>query len=191
MTDFIVLGVAIVVLVLCGGITANIFNRLVRGRLLVREGFSGVDVQLKRRHDLIPNLVSVVEGYAGFERSVLEDVTRLRSQAMGDESITDKQRDENALSGALKTLFAVIENYPDLKGSSHFLDLQQQLVAIEDDVQHARRYFNGTVRDYNTRVQMFPSNLVAKIFGFRSTQFFELENLADRKLPKVELNTNG
>jgi LemA protein len=85
----------------------------------------------------------------------------------------------------------VIENYPDLKASSHFLDLQQQLVAIEDDIQHARRYFNGTVRDYNTRVQMFPSNLVARIFGFRSTQFFELENLADRKLPKVELNTNG
>ena len=191
MTDFIVLGVAIVVLILCGAITAIIFNRLVRGRILTREGFSGVDVQLKRRHDLIPNLVRVVEGYAGFERSVLEDVTRLRSQAMGDESIADKQRDENALSGALKTLFAVIENYPDLKASSHFLDLQQQLVAIEDDIQHARRYFNGTVRDYNTSVQMFPSNLVARIFGFQSTQFFELENLADRGLPKVEINTNS
>ncbi len=191
MTDFIVLGVAIVVLILCGAITANIFNRLVRGRILVREGFSGIDVQLKRRHDLIPNLVSVIEGYADFERSVLEDVTRLRSQAMGDESIADKQRDENALSGALKTLFAVIENYPDLKASSHLLDLQQQLVAIEDDIQHARRYFNGTVRGYNTSVQVFPSNLVARIFGFQSTQFFELENLADRGLPRVEINSNS
>jgi LemA protein len=85
----------------------------------------------------------------------------------------------------------VIENYPDLKASSHFLDLQQQLVAIEDDIQHARRYFNGTVRDYNTSVQVFPSNLVARIFGFQSTQFFELENLADRGLPKVEINTNS
>ena len=180
-----VLGVVIVGLLLFGGVIVGIYNSLVRGRILVREGFSGVDVQLKRRHNLIPNLISTVEGYADFERSVLDDVTRLRTQAMGDQSVDDKQRDENALSGALKTLFAVAENYPDLKASTNFLDLQQQLATIEDDLQKARRYYHGTVRNYNMRVQSFPSNLVAGMFGFQSSEFFELESLAEREVPKV------
>jgi LemA protein len=121
------LAVVLVIVLIFGGILVAIYNRLVRGRVLVRGAFSGVDVQLKRRHDLIPNLVNTVGGYADFERSVLDEVIRLRSQAMGDQSIPDKQRDENALSHGLKTLFAVAENYPDLKSGSNFLDLQQQL----------------------------------------------------------------
>jgi len=187
MSDFAVLAVVIVVLLVCGGIVVGIYNGLVRGRLLVREEFSGIDVQLKRRHDLIPNLVSTMEGYADFERSVLEDVTRLRTQAMGDESIPEKQRDENALSDALKSLFAVAEGYPDLKASTNFLDLQQRLASIEEELQKSRRYYNGTVRDFNTSVQSFPSNLVARLFGFQEAEFFELENLADREVPKVEV----
>jgi LemA protein len=184
---FIVLAVVIVGLLVCGAIVAGIYNGLVRGRILVREGFSGIDVQLKRRHNLIPNLISTVEGYADFERRVLDDVTRLRTQAIGDESIADKQRDESALSGALRTLFAVAEGYPDLKTSANFLDLQQQLATIEDELQKARRYYNGTVRDFNTRVESFPSNLVAGMFGFQVFEFFELESLADRELPKVKI----
>lgn len=187
MSGFIVLAVVLAGLLICGGIVVGIYNSLVRGRILVREGFSGIDVQLKRRHNLIPNLISTVEGYADFERSVLDDVTRLRTQAMGDESITEKQHDENALSGALKTLFAVAEAYPDLKASANFLDLQQQLATIEDELQKARRYYNGTVRDFNTRVESFPSNVVAGLFGFQESEFFELESLSDRELPKVEI----
>ena len=185
-----VLAVVIVGLLVCGGIVVVIYNGLVRGRLLVREAFSGIDVQLKRRHNLIPNLVSTVEGYADFERRVLDDVTRLRAQAMGDASIADKQRDENALSGALRSFFAVAEGYPDLKASGNFLDLQQQLVAIEDDLQKARRYYNGTVRDFNIHVESFPSILVAQMFGFEAYDFFEIESAADRELPTVELNKN-
>ena len=187
MDGFIALAVVIVVLLVCGGIAVGIYNSLVRGRILVREGFSGIDVQLKRRHDLIPNLISTVEGYADFERSVLEDVTRLRSRAMGDQSIAEKQRDENALSGALKTLFAVAEGYPDLKASGNFLDLQQRLSGIEDELQKARCYYNGTVRDFNTRVASFPSNLAARLFGFQESEFFELENTSDREAPNVDI----
>lgn len=187
MDGIIFLAVVLVGLLIFGGILVVIYNRLVRGRILVREGFSGIDVQLKRRHVLIPNLVSTVEGYADFERSVLDDVTRLRSQAMRDESTDDKQRDENALSDSLKTLFAVAENYPDLKSNTNFLDLQQQLSGIEDAIQKSRRYYNGTVRDYNISVQSFPSNLVAAIFAFQSARFFELESIADRETPKVEI----
>jgi LemA protein len=186
MNGIIVLAAAIVLLLICGVIAVTIYNGLVRGRILVREGFSDIDVQLKRRHDLIPNLVNTVQGYADFERSVLEDVTRLRAQAMGDQSIAEKQRDEKALSGALKTLFAVAEKYPDLKASGNFLDLQQRLAEIEDQLQKSRRYYNGTVRDFNTRVQAFPSNLIARLFGFQDAEFFELESLSERESPQVE-----
>lgn len=181
------LAVVLVFVLIFSSILVVIYNRLVQGRILVREAFSGVDVQLKRRHDLIPNLVNTVAGYAGFERSVLDEVIRLRSQAMGDQSIPDKQRGENALSDGLMTLFAVAENYPDLKAGSNFLDLQQQLSSIEDDLQKARRYYNGTVRDYNILVQSFPSNLVARMFEFPPAKFFELESLAEREVPEVKL----
>ena len=179
------LAVIMVAVVAIIGIIA-IYNSMVGGRILVREGFSGVDVQLKRRHNLIPNLVRTVEGYADFERGVLDDVTRLRTQAMGDQSVDEKQRDENALSGALQNLLAVAENYPDLKANTNFLDLQQNLADIEDALQKARRYYNGTVRDYNIRVQTFPSNLIARAFGFQNEEFFEMENESERAVTDVE-----
>jgi len=179
------LAVIMVAVVAIVGIIA-IYNSMVGGRILVREGFSGIDIQLKRRHNLIPNLVKTVEGYADFERGVLDDVTRLRTQAMGDQSVDEKQRDENALSGALRNLLAVAENYPELKANTNFLDLQQNLADIEDALQKARRYYNGTVRDYNTRVQTFPSNLIARAFGFRNEEFFEMENESERAVTDVE-----
>ena len=185
------MGVFFVGLLLFGGIAVGMYNRLVRGRILVREGFSGIDVQLKRRHDLIPNLVKTVEGYADFERGVLEEVTSLRARAMGDQSLADRQRDETLLSGALKTLFAVAENYPDLKANASFLDLQAQLTAIEDELQKARRYYNGTVRDFNSNVEIFPSNAIAGMFGFRVEEFFELESIEEAAVPNVDFNFGG
>jgi len=164
----------------------GMYNSLVRGRYQVREGFSGIDVQLKRRHDLIPNLIETVQGYADFEKGVLADVTRLRTAAMSDDSLQDRERDENALSAALKTLFAVAENYPDLKANASFLDLQNDLSEIESNIQSARRYYNATVRDYNIRVESFPSNIVAGMFGFQREPFFELDTAEERKVPKVE-----
>jgi LemA protein len=191
MSGFALMSIAILLLLVCGAVVVVIYNGLVRGRLLVREGFSGIDVQLKRRHDLIPNLVRTVQGYADFERSVLDEVTRLRARAMGDQSIAEKQRDENALSGALKSLFAIAENYPDLKASENFRDLQGRLDDIEDELQRSRRYYNGTVRDYNTSVESFPSNLIARLFRFDEMEFFELESLADREPPKVDIRAGS
>jgi len=181
LAGLLVVGLAVVV----------IYNGLVRGRILVREAFSGIDVQLKRRHDLIPNLVSTVAGYARHEKNVLEQVTRLRAQAMGDLSISDKQRDENQLSGALKSLLVISENYPGLKADDNFLDLQRQLSHVEDDLQKARRYYNGTVRDYNTQIDAFPSNLVARLFQFERAEFFHLETVAEAAVPKIDLTLDG
>lgn len=178
-------------LLVLAGMVALIYNGLVRGRILTREAFSGIDVQLKRRHDLVPNLVDVVQGYARHERGVLENVTRLRSQAMRDMTLAEKQQDENQLSGALKSLLAVAENYPALQANNNFLDLQRQLASIEDDVQKARRYYNGTVRDYNTQLESFPSNLVARLFAFEQAEFFELDRVEEAAVPQVELDAKG
>lgn len=165
-----------------------LYNRLVRNRFLVSEGFSGIDVQLKRRHNLIPNLVNIVKGYADFERGVLEGVTRLRTQLRDDTSIADKVQNENALTSALKTLFAVAENYPDLKASTNFLELQQELSGIEDAIQKSRRYYNATVRNYNIRVHSFPSLVVANLFAFRPADFFALVTTREREVPRVEID---
>lgn len=165
-----------------------LYNRLVRNRLLVSEGFSGIDVQLKRRHNLVPNLVNIVKGYADFERGVLEDVTRLRTQLRDDTSVADKVQNENALTSALKTLFAVAENYPDLKASTNFLALQQELSEIEDVIQKSRRYYNATVRDYNIRVHSFPSLVVANLFAFHPADFFELVTTREQEVPRVEID---
>ena len=165
-----------------------LYNRLVRSRILVSEGFSGIDVQLKRRHNLIPNLVSTVKGYANFERGVLEDVTRLRSQLAEETPLKETAKRENELSSSLKHLFAVAENYPDLKASQSFLELQQQLTDIEDTIQKARRYYNATVRDYNIRVQSFPSLIVAKLFAFKVAEFFQLVTSSESEVPRVEID---
>ena len=165
-----------------------LYNRLVKGRLMVSEGYSGIDVQLKRRHNLIPNLVSTVQGYANFERGVLENVTRLRSQLAEDKPLKETAKRENELSSSLKHLFAVAENYPDLKASRSFLELQKQLTDIEDTIQKARRYYNATVRDYNIRVQSFPSLIVAKLFAFKAAEFFQLVTSSESEVPRVEID---
>ncbi len=155
---------------------------------MVSEGYSGIDVQLKRRHNLIPNLVSTVQGYANFERGVLDDVTRLRSQLAKDAPLKETVHRENELSSSLRHLFAVAENYPDLKASQSFLDLQNQLAEIEDTIQKARRYYNATVRDYNIRVQSFPSLIIAKLFSFQAAEFFQLTTSTESEVPRVEIN---
>lgn len=165
------------------------FNRLVKHNNLVKEGWSGIDVQLKRRHDLVPSLVECVSGYAKFERSLLEDLTRLRGQAEAEQDVGELKKHENAMTGRLKTLFALAEAYPDLKANENFAQLSTQLVEVEDTLQYARRYYNGTVRDYNIRVESFPPNIVAKLFDYKRAEYFEIETLAERDAPTVKLNT--
>jgi len=164
-----------------------IFNRLVLARQMTNEAWSGIDVQLKRRTDLIPNLVEAVKGYTAHERGVLDEITKLRGQASGlpREDVAQRAQVEGALSAALGRLIAIAENYPDLKASSNFLELQQQLGTIESELQMARRYYNGAARNQNVLVQSFPSNVIARLFGFTERTFFELTNEADRAVPKV------
>tara|TARA_B100001123_G_scaffold348663_1_gene398228 strand:- start:207 stop:800 length:594 start_codon:yes stop_codon:yes gene_type:complete len=188
-TMLVITALVLAVLLILVGV---IYNRAIRLRVLVREGFSGIDVQLKRRHNLIPNLVRTAQAAANFEQNVLTDIARLRTQAMrepdnGNPSIDGKQRDENALTGALVNFFAVAENYPTLQSSTNFLKLQRELSEIEDFLQKARRYYNGTVRNYNTQLQIFPSNLITALFRFQKADFFQIEHSLQRAVPKVQL----
>ena len=166
-----------------------VFNGLVRSRQMANEAWSGIDVQLKRRSDLVPNLVDTVKGYASHERTVLEQVTELRgrARAVPEGDVAARARAEGALSAALGRLFALAENYPDLKASGNFLGLQQQLSDLENELQMARRYYNGAVRNLNVLVQSFPSNLIAGMFGFVQRDYFELADAADRAVPEVVL----
>jgi len=166
-----------------------VFNRLVRTRQMANEAWSGIDVQLKRRSDLVPNLVDTVKGYAAHERSVLEEVTALRgaARALPSDDVAARAQAEGALSAALGRLFALSENYPDLKASANFLGLQQQLSDLENDIQMARRYYNGAVRNLNVLVQSFPSNLIAGVFGFAQRDYFELSDATEGTVPQVEL----
>lgn len=148
------------------------YNGLVTTRTRAQEAFSDIDVQLKRRYDLIPNLVSTVQGYAAHEKTVFEDVTKARTTAMAATGTADKAVAENQLSATLKSLFAVAENYPDLKANQNFLQLQNELTDTEDKIQAARRFYNGMVRDLNTKIQVFPTNLFAGMFGFTKMDFF-------------------
>jgi len=164
------------------------YNGLVRLRQHVRESWSGIDTELKRRYDLIPNLVETVKGYASHEKQVLEEVTRARQQAVASTGSAGQQAaDENLLVGALKHLFAVAEGYPDLKASGNFLHLQRELVNTEDRIQAARRFYNANVRDMNTRVETFPSNIVAGMFNFKREEFFEVDSATVRETPTVQL----
>ena len=167
------------------------FNSLGRTRQMANEAWSGIDVQLKRRSDLVPNLVDAVKGYAGHERSVLEEVTKLRgaARALPDNDVASRAHAETALSLALSKLVALAENYPDLKASQNFLELQQQLSQLETELQMARRYYNGTVRNQNVLVQSFPSSLIASLFGFSQRQYFEVSNDAERATPTVNLHS--
>jgi LemA protein len=155
-----------------------VYNGLIQSKILVDEGWSGIDVQLKRRYDLIPNIVETVKGYAKHESETLAKVVELRNTAMTAKSIEEKGQIENQISGALKTIFALSENYPDLKANQGFLDLQKTLADIEGELEGARRYYNGTVRDFNTKIMIFPNNLIAGILGFKSREFFAAEEEA-------------
>jgi LemA protein len=165
------------------------FNSLVRTRQMANEAWSGIDVQLKRRSELVPNLVETVKGYAAHERGVLDEVTRLRgaAQAVPQGDVAARAQAEGALSGALRRLIALSENYPDLKASANFLGLQQQLADLENELQMARRYYNGAVRNLNVLVQSFPSNLIAAMAGFSTRDFFELDDAGERAAPQVSL----
>jgi len=167
--------------------TIYAYNRLVRGTNLVREGWSGIDVQLKRRHNLVPELVEAVKGYAHHEKTVLEKVTETRGRAAQAAGMGEMQEGENALSDQIKGLLAVVEAYPDLKAAKSFLDLQERLCDIEDRIQMARRYYNGATRDFNIRVESFPGNMVAKLFRFAPADFFQIETATERAAPQVDI----
>jgi LemA protein len=170
------LGVLIVIAFLLIGM----YNSLVQLRVRCDSAWSDIDVQLKRRHDLIPNLVETVKGYATHEKGTFENIAKFRSQAMQATTPADKAGAENQLTGALKSLFAVAENYPQLKASEEFTQLQTSLGQTEDTIQNSRRYYNAVVRDLNTKIQSFPNNLIAGMFGFQQRQFFEVAE-ADRE----------
>lgn len=182
MTAFFVL-LALVAGVLLWAIL--LYNGLVRMRNMVEEAWSGIDVQLKRRTDLIPNLVSTVKGYAAHEKGTLEEVIRLRGLAQNAHGVGETAQAQGLLGAALGKLFALAENYPDLKANANFTQLQATLGEIEEQIQLARRYYNGAVRNLNIAVESFPSNLIAGRFGFEKAEFFELENIAERAVPSV------
>ena len=178
-----------IVAVIAGWMIAT-YNGLVKMRNRVKEAWSDIDVQLKRRYDLIPNLIETVKGYAGHEQKVFVDVTEARSKAMQAEQAGDPAKAaiaENMLTGALKSLFAVTENYPELKSNENFMSLQQELADTENKIQSSRRFYNGNVRDYNTKQEQFPVNVVAKMLGFKLAEFFEIQD-EEKKNPKVDFS---
>ena len=176
---WIILGV-VVVLALFLWIT---YNSLVKLKIRVDEAWSDITVQLKRRFDLIPNLVNSVKGYAKHESSVFEEVTAARANALNAQGVKETAQAENMLEGALKSLFAVAEAYPDLKASQNFVELQQELVDTEDKIQASRRFYNGGVRDLNTKIKIFPNNIFAGMLGFTERDFFEVEDMASVEKP--------
>lgn len=180
-----------VLLILLGVVVAivlwviAVYNGLITLRNRTEEAWSDIDVQLKRRYDLIPNLVETVKGYATHEQQTFEKVIQARSAAMGAQSIEDKAKAENALSQTLKSIFALAENYPDLKASQNFLQLQDDLRDTEDKIQAARRFYNANVRDFNTKIQVFPNNLIAAQLKFKKFEFFDIDE-AERANPQVK-----
>lgn len=183
-TGWIILAVAVLVIFFA----ISIYNGLIGLKNKVDEAWADIETQLKRRYDLIPNLVETVKGYAGHEKSTLENVIKARNSAMSAGSFADKAQAENALSGTLKSLFALAENYPDLKANQNFLDLQQTLKDIEDHLQLSRRYYNATVRDFNTKLEVFPNNVFAGMFGFKRRDFFQTDSEEERKNVKVSFD---
>ncbi|HEY1678313.1 MAG TPA: LemA family protein [Candidatus Sulfotelmatobacter sp.] len=175
----------VVVLVVIGVLLISMYNGLVQLRVRADSAWSDIDVQLKRRHDLIPNLVETVKGYATHEKGTFENIAKFRSQAMQATAPADKAAAENQLTGALKSLFAVAENYPELKASEQFISLQGSLSQTEDSIQNARRYYNAVIRDFNTKIQSFPTNILAGMFGFSARQFFETTD-TDREPVQVK-----
>lgn len=177
----VVLGLLVLTIIL-------IYNSLIRLRNNAREGWSGIDVQLKRRADLVPNLVTTVKGYAKHEQQLLEDITKLRSESIAGQSIPDQAKTAAELGRSLNRLMVVAEAYPELKADKNFLKLQEQLSEIENTLQKSRRYYNGTVRELNIKIESFPSNLIASIFSFEKFDFFALTDDSDRMVPEINLS---
>ena len=180
--------IVIVVLVVLAGIVIGMYNSLVRLRNQVDNSWSQIDVQLKRRHDLIPNLVETAKGYMEHERGTFESITKARSQAMGAGSVSDASRAEGALGEALSKFMLVVENYPDLKANQNFLSIQEELSSTENKIAFARQSYNDQVLFFNNKTQVFPSSIIANTFNFTKRDFFELENAAEREVPKVSFS---
>lgn len=182
---YILLGLTFLVVVWIIGI----YNSLVRLRQHLKDSWAAIETELRRRYDLIPNLVETVKGYAAHEKQVLESVTEARSRAASSSgSPASQAADENILVQGLRRLFAVSEGYPELKASRNFLELQKELANTENRIQAARRFYNGNVRDLNTRIEMFPSNIVASLFSFRQAEYFEVEEVAAAKAPSISMD---
>ncbi len=175
----------VVILVLLILFIIGIYNALIRLRNQVDNAWSQIDVQLKRRHDLIPNLVETARGYMKHERETFEEITKARSQAMGAKSVTEASKAEGALGGALGRFMLVVENYPDLKANQNFLALQEELTSTENKISFSRQNYNDQVLFFNNKIQMFPSNIIANMFNFGKRDFFEIEAPAEREVPKV------
>lgn len=173
----------LIIIVLAVLAIIGVYNSLIRSRNRVDEAWADIEVQLKRRYDLIPNLVNTVKGFATQESGVLERVTEARTRAMGAQTVQEHQQDENQLSGTLKSLFAVAENYPDLKSNQNFLQLQNDLTDTENKIQAARRFYNGNVRDFNTKIEVFPTNLFAQMLGFAKRTFFDIDDNGPEQQP--------
>ena len=181
MTGIIILTIAVILVFA----VISIYNKLVRLRNTMKSSWSDIDVQCKKRYDLVPNLVETVKGYAAHEKSVFENVTKARSMAMQATTPAEMAKAENMFRDTLKSLFAVAEAYPELKANTNFLQLQSQLQELENSLEAARRYYNAVVRDFNTQIEVFPSNVIASMFNFKQGDFFQLETPEERKAVKV------
>ncbi len=179
----LIIGIVVLLLVFYA---VGIYNKLIRLNNLVEEGWSGIDVQLKKRYNLIPNLVETVKGYAKHEQETFEKVVKARNQAQSATTVESQEAAESQLNKALINLFALAEQYPELKANQNFLQLQEELSDIEQDIEKSRRYYNGTVREKNILIESFPSNILANLFGFVKSKFFELDSEAERALPQVK-----
>lgn len=185
MSSFLILLIIIAILIF---VFVGIYNGLVKLRNTSEQAWSDVDVQLKRRYDLVPNLVETVKGYASHEKETFEKVVQARNQAMQATSPEDKSQAENFLQSTLKSLFALAEAYPELKANQNFIELQAELSKIEEQIQLSRRYYNAVVRDLNTKIESVPSNIVANMFNFRKREYFELESTEEREAPQVSFS---
>jgi LemA protein len=165
------------------------YNSLISNKNMVGEGWSGIDVQLRRRADLIPNLIETVKGYASHEDKLFRDIAELRAKSIAGGSVGEQSQVGQAMSAALGRVFAIAEAYPELKADANFRDLQDKLSAIEDEIQLSRRYYNGTVRNFNTMIESFPSNLIANFFHFTKSEFFDIGDAAAREVPKVDFKS--
>lgn len=184
-----ILYILIGIVVLAAIYVMTAYNGLVKNKNLVAEGWSGIDVQLKRRADLIPNLIETVKGYAAHEDKLFRDIAELRAKSIAGGTVAEQSAVGQAMSQALGRLFAIAEAYPELKADANFRDLQDKLSGVEDEIQLSRRYYNGAVRNLNTMIESFPSNLIANNFGFTKAEFFEIGDAADRQVPKVDFKT--